>query len=96
MAKQDQDQAHETSEQTAGSSFEESLNELERIVQQMESGELSLEQSLEAFERGIRLTRACQQALSKAEQKVQALTEHDGEVSLTAFDPTDDEDDRES
>lgn len=83
-------------EETSGSSFEDALAELERIVEQMESGELSLEQSLAAFERGVKLTRECQQALSKAEQKVSALIEHNGEATLTDFHASDDEDDLES
>ena len=56
-------------------SFEETLEELETLVQRMESGDLGLEESLKAFERGIKLTRACQDALKDAELKVQTLTE---------------------
>lgn len=55
-------------------SFEQSLSELEALVERMESGKLSLEDSLSAFERGIALTRSCQQALQAAEQKVEILT----------------------
>lgn len=54
--------------------FESNLIELERLVERMERGELSLEDSLQQFEQGIRLIRACQQALHSAEQKVQMLT----------------------
>lgn len=54
--------------------FEGSLDELELLVAQMESGDLSLEESLQAFERGVALTRSCQQALKTAELRVQALT----------------------
>ena len=54
--------------------FEQSLSELEALVERMESGELSLEESLGAFEQGIALTRSCQQALQAAEQKVEILT----------------------
>ncbi len=54
--------------------FETSLDELEQLVSQMESGDLSLEESLQAFERGVALTRSCQQALKSAELRVQALT----------------------
>ena len=61
------------------SSFEDALNELEALVEQMESGDLSLDQSLAAFEKGVALTRQCQKALSEAELKVQALTSADGE-----------------
>lgn len=55
--------------------FEGALAELEALVERMESGELTLEQSLDAFERGVKLTRDCQQALQAAELRVQALTE---------------------
>ena len=53
--------------------FERSLEELEDIVENMESGELSLESSLKAFEKGIILTRECQEALNQAKQKVSIL-----------------------
>ncbi|MGE0625051.1 MAG: exodeoxyribonuclease VII small subunit [Pseudomonadales bacterium] len=56
-------------------SFEAALAELEGLVEKMETGELSLEQSLAAFERGVRLTRHCQAALQAAELKVKVLTE---------------------
>jgi exodeoxyribonuclease VII small subunit len=48
--------------------FEESLANLESLVEAMEAGDLSLEEALKAFEQGIRLTRECQQALEQAEQ----------------------------
>jgi exodeoxyribonuclease VII small subunit len=65
--------------------FEESLQELEQIVEQMEQGDISLEQSLKAFERGIKLTRTCQKALQEAEQKVQILLEKDGQQTLEPY-----------
>ena len=55
--------------------FEKALAELEDLVQQMERGELSLEDSLRHFERGIELARSCQAALQLAEQKVEKLLE---------------------
>lgn len=55
--------------------FEAAMAELETLVAQMEDGDLSLDESLKAFERGIMLTRQCQQALSRAELRVQALTD---------------------
>jgi exodeoxyribonuclease VII small subunit len=58
--------------------FEQALNELEALVAAMESGEMTLEESLQAFEAGIRLTRECQQTLQQAEQKVQLLLAEDG------------------
>ena len=66
--------------------FEQSLKELEDIVRKMEQGELSLEHSLEAFEEGVKLTRNCQTALQKAEQKVAILVkDSDGELTTTDF-----------
>jgi exodeoxyribonuclease VII small subunit len=53
--------------------FEQTVQELQAIVKQLEGGEVSLEQSLEAFEKGVRLTRECQETLKKAEQKVEQL-----------------------
>jgi exodeoxyribonuclease VII small subunit len=60
-------------EQVSAFNFEASLAELEALVQQMEQGDLTLENSLAAFERGISLTRGCQAALAQAEQKVNVL-----------------------
>lgn len=66
--------------------FEQSLQELEQIVQQMEQGELSLEDSLKHFERGIELTRSCQATLRLAEQKVEQLLEKNGQFAIVPFD----------
>ncbi len=63
--------------------FEAALQELEALVDQMEGGDLSLDESLQAFERGVQLTRACQGVLQAAELKVQALTD-DGELEPLA------------
>lgn len=60
-----------------GIDFEGALNELEALVEKMEQGDLSLEQSLEHFERGVRLTRDCQQALEQAKLKVNELLNPD-------------------
>jgi exodeoxyribonuclease VII small subunit len=59
--------------------FEDSISELENIVESMEQGDITLEESLAAFERGIELTRRCQTTLLAAEQKIQKLTE-DGKL----------------
>jgi exodeoxyribonuclease VII small subunit len=59
--------------------FETALEELETLVERMEGGESSLEDSLKDFERGIELTRNCQAALADAEQKVEILLKKDGE-----------------
>jgi len=65
--------------------LEESLNELEQLVSQLEQGDVSLEEALKAFERGVNLTRTCQQALQQAEQKVQVLLEKNGTQTLEIF-----------
>lgn len=66
--------------------FEKALNELESLVEQMEQGDMGLEESLKAFERGIVLTRSCQQALKEAEQKVRILLERDGKTDIEPLD----------
>ena len=60
--------------------FEKAIKDLEEIVEDLESGELSLEDSLKAFEKGIKLTRQCQGELEKAELKVKKLVEENGEL----------------
>jgi len=72
--------------------FEKALKELESLVERMEAGDMSLEESLKYFERGIALTRSCQQALSEAEQKVQILLNEQGNESLTEFPDTEHDD----
>lgn len=67
--------------------FEKTLAELEQLVETMEKGDLSLEESVKHFERGIFLTKTCQQALSEAEQKVSVLLEKDGKSELEPFNP---------
>ena len=66
--------------------FESALQELEKLVEEMEQGDISLEQSLQKFERGIALSRACQKALQDAEQKVQILIEKKQTDTLADFD----------
>ena len=66
--------------------FENSLKQLETLVARMEAGNMSLEESLKAFEEGVRLTRHCQETLAKAQQKVQQLIDKQGLVSLDAVD----------
>jgi exodeoxyribonuclease VII small subunit len=59
--------------------FETSLAELESLVETLEQGDISLEESLKLFERGVTLTRSCQKSLKEAEQKVQILLDKTGE-----------------
>jgi len=65
--------------------FEDSLEELDQLVEQMEQGDLSLEESLKSFERGVKLTSTCQKALQDAEQKIQILLEKNGKQTLEPF-----------
>ena len=66
--------------------FEKALKDLEKIVEDLESGDLSLEESLKSFEKGIKLTRQCQRELEKAELKVQKLVEENGELKTKPLD----------
>lgn len=66
--------------------FEKAMAELESLVEKMESGDLSLEASLKAFEDGVKLTRDCQAKLAAAEQRVNQLVEQQGELVSVAFD----------
>ena len=67
--------------------FERSMTELEAVVARLEQGDVPLEEALKAFERGIALTRACQRALTHAEQKVELLvTRADGSSETVPFD----------
>ncbi|ASQ46901.1 exodeoxyribonuclease VII small subunit [Legionella clemsonensis] len=66
--------------------FEKSMAELEEIVMQLEKGELSLEDSLKQFEKGITLARKCQEVLNQAEQKIELLALSDAKVSDVAND----------
>ena len=72
-------------------SFESSLKELEEIVEQLEAGDLPLERSLELFEKGVTLSRDCQQRLDEAERRVEVLLK----ASDSTFTKTDFEDDEE-
>ena len=71
--------------------LEQSLDSLEALVERMESGELTLEESLQAFEQGVKLTGECQQALSQAEQKVRILLEQDPQAEPVPFEGRDDQ-----
>lgn len=69
--------------------FEQSLSDLETLVEEMEQGDLSLEDTLKHFEKGIGLTTECQQALQSAELKVQELVEKNGKILEKNFDLND-------
>jgi exodeoxyribonuclease VII small subunit len=65
--------------------LEESMTEITQLVDKMEHGELTLEQSLDQFERGIHLVKHCQKILADAEQKVQILMQHNNKETLTNY-----------
>ena len=76
--------------------FEEAIEGLEKIVERLESGELSLEDSLAAFEDGVRLIKVCNQKLTEVEKKIELLIkDKDGKLQLRALDksPAPDEED---
>jgi len=73
--------------------FEKSLEQLESLVERLESGDLSLEESLQTFEKGIKLTRSCQTALEEAEQRVEILLKNEsGELQAEVFQDDDSDD----
>ena len=66
--------------------FEDALNELEQIIAELESGELTLDESLERYERGIKALNACRKVLAQAEQKIQLLLRtSEGELTTRPF-----------
>jgi exodeoxyribonuclease VII small subunit len=68
--------------------FESSLEELERIVRDLEQGELTLEKSLELFEQGVKLSRECQERLNQAERRIEILMrDNQGRATVSPFDP---------
>ena len=69
--------------------FEQALSELENLVEQLESGELSLDQSLKHFKRGVELTRHCQGILDQAQQVVEQLIDASDESSAVPFESND-------
>ena len=72
--------------------FESALEELEQVVEQLESGELSLEDSLAAFEKGVGLVKYCNQKLNEVEKKIELLVkDKEGKLQLKAFEELPDE-----
>ena len=73
---------------TKPKNFETSLEELERIVRELEQGELTLEKSLELFEQGVKLSRECQERLTQAERRIEILMrDNQGRAMVRPFDP---------
>jgi len=65
--------------------FEQSMKELDTLVSALENGEMSLEDALSAFEKGVNLTKTCQQQLAEAKQKVSLLVGEGNELQLEDF-----------
>ena len=75
------------SEEPGVAGLEKSLDELETLLKELESGDLTLEAALAHFERGVQLTRQCQKALRDAEQKVEILLKKSPDAEPEPFDP---------
>ena len=73
------------SRNSKGPDFEQALAELEGLVERLERGDLPLDQALQAFERGVALTRHCQACLQAAQQKVEILLKRSGQPGLEPF-----------
>jgi exodeoxyribonuclease VII small subunit len=72
--------------------FEQSLKQLERIVQELEDGDLPLEKAIKKFEEGIQLTKFCSQKLDETEKKISILLKNtEGQITEKPFSPDDDE-----
>ncbi|MFA4915708.1 MAG: exodeoxyribonuclease VII small subunit [Syntrophales bacterium] len=65
--------------------FEDSLGKLEKIVRKMEEGDMTLEESLKAFEEGIKLARSCTAKLDEAQRRVDILLKQGGELAIKPF-----------
>jgi exodeoxyribonuclease VII small subunit len=76
-----------TRKQTSIADFEKALAELEKIVERMERGDQTLDQSLKDFERGMELSRTCRKVLDEAEQRVEKLIERHGELTSEPMSP---------
>ncbi|TDJ59190.1 MAG: exodeoxyribonuclease VII small subunit [Nitrospina sp.] len=75
--------------------FEKAMSRLEKIVEELEKGELDIDRSLEIFEEGIKMSRVCSKKLNEAEQKIEKLTKNQkGELVAELF-PVGDQDDRD-
>ncbi|HJR72000.1 MAG TPA: exodeoxyribonuclease VII small subunit [Gammaproteobacteria bacterium] len=80
-----------TTDKTDLGGLEKTLEELEALVTRLEAGDLPLEQALKEFERGVKLTRACQAALQEAEQKVEILLKKTASAEPSPFAPSTEE-----
>ena len=75
----------ESQQENTAPSFEASLAELEKVVHELESGDLALERALELFERGVQLSDRCRKQLEEAETRVEVLIKRNGKLQPEAF-----------
>ena len=71
------------------STFEEDLKKLQKIVEELSSGKITLGESLKKYEEGVKLAQSCSQVLAEAQRKVELLMKKDGKFSLEKFDDSD-------
>lgn len=74
--------------------FEKAIQRLEKIVDDLEKGELDIDKSLEIFEEGIKMSRVCSKKLNEAEAKIEKLTKNQNGELVTELFPVEDEDDK--
>jgi len=79
--------AENHSDAKPGESFEASLDELEKVVKELEGGDLSLERSIQLFERGVALSDTCRKQLEEAETRVEILIRKEGKIAAEPFRP---------
>ena len=84
-----QDRRKLVTKTTKAIDFEQQLESLEALVASLETGDLSLEDSMQSFEQGIKVARECQKALKEAEQKVEVLTRQGNELVSDHYSPED-------
>ncbi|WP_334071676.1 MULTISPECIES: exodeoxyribonuclease VII small subunit [Paenibacillus] len=82
MAKETQEQEKEQE-----LNFEDAMNRLEDIVSQLERGDVPLEQAIELFQSGMRLSQLCSQKLTQVERKIEMIVDNDGEIGKKPFQP---------
>lgn len=73
-------------------SFEEAMGQLEKIVEQIASGKIGLEETMDRYEHGMELVKKCRSILERAEQRMEVLSESNGGLQATALEQTSDED----
>ncbi|CAM4311471.1 hypothetical protein GCM10007362_10800 [Saccharibacillus endophyticus] len=79
-----EDRAQEPTE-AAGLNFEQAMDQLERIVGELEQGDVPLEKAIDLFQRGMQLSQLCGQKLEQVERKIETIVEEDGQLRRRNF-----------